>query len=74
MADNRHIITIDGRRDGYSTDQIEHTMTVGELIDYLSQFDEESVVMICNDNGYTYGKIDYDSFMEIEPEEEEDEE
>lgn len=65
------VLTIDGRREGYAPSQIRSTMTVGELIDYLSQFDEEMPVMINNDNGYTYGSIDYDSFRE-EDEEDED--
>lgn len=69
-----NIITIEGRREGYAPDQIERTMTVGELIDYLSQFDEDSLVMLNNDNGYTYGSIQYDSFGEIENDNEEDEE
>ena len=60
------IITIDGRREGYAPDQIKRTMTVGELIDYLSQFDEDCPVMLDNDNGYTYGSIDWNSFGEIE--------
>lgn len=68
------IITIDGRREGYAPDQIRSTMTVGELIDYLSQFDENSKVMLSNDNGYTYGSITYTSFEEIEAEDEEEEE
>jgi len=69
-----NIITIEGRREGYTPEQITHTMTVGELIDYLSQFDEDRLVMIDNDNGYTYGSICYDSFGEIEDKEETDEE
>lgn len=69
-----NIITIEGRREGYAPDQIRHTMTVGELIAYLEQFDDDSPVMLDNDNGYTYGSISYDSFGEIEEDIEEDEE
>lgn len=65
------ILSIDGRRDGYAPSQIRGTMTVGELIDYLSQFDEELPVMINNDDGYTYGSIDYDSFREEDDEDDE---
>ena len=68
-----NIITIEGRREGYAPDQIKYTMTVGELIDYLSQFDEDSPVMLDNDNGHTYGSISYDSFGEIEQGDEEEE-
>jgi hypothetical protein len=61
---------IDGRRDGYSPEQCRKTMTVGDLIAYLEQFDEEEEVYLRNDNGYTYGSITEDSFSEREEEEE----
>ena len=50
-------VFIDGRRDGYSPDQCGKTMTVGELISYLEDFDEDAKVYLKNDNGYTYGRI-----------------
>ena len=59
-------LMIEGRREGYSPDQIHSTMTVGDLIDYLSQFDEDTPVLLNNDNGYTYGSIDYGSFDEAD--------
>lgn len=58
------VVTIDGRRDGYGIDQIERTLTVIELIEYLEQYDDDTPIMINNDNGYTYGAIRYDSFRE----------
>ena len=55
------IITIQTKREGYSPDQCGHTATVGDLIAYLSQWDEDTPVYLSNDNGYTYGSIrDYD--------------
>lgn len=50
-------VYIDSRRDGYSPRQCHDTMTVGELIDILSQYDEDQPVYIRNDNGYTYGSV-----------------
>ena len=50
-------VYIDSRRDGYSPSQCHGTMTVGELIDILSQYDEDQPVYIRNDNGYTYGSV-----------------
>jgi hypothetical protein len=44
-------------------------MTVGELIEYLEQFDEDTKVYLSNDNGYTYGSITESSFEESEGEE-----
>ncbi|RKI66954.1 hypothetical protein D7V91_11440 [bacterium 1xD42-67] len=50
-------IYIDTKREGYGPDQCKRTMTVGELIAFLSDFDEDRPVYLCNDNGYTYGSI-----------------
>lgn len=60
------VLYIEGRRNGYGPDQCGRTMTVAELIDYLSQFDEELPVYLSNDQGYTYGNIDEDGFEEGE--------
>lgn len=62
-------IFIEGRRDGYSTDQCGNTMTVGQMIAFLEQFDEDDKLYIRNDGGYTYGRISYDSLIEEESEE-----
>lgn len=32
-------------------------MTVGELIEILQEYDEDSPIYLRNDNGYTYGSI-----------------
>ena len=45
--------------------------TVGELIDILSQYDEDQPVYIRNDNGYTYGSVQMDSVTEGEEDEDE---
>ncbi len=58
-------------REGYSLDQIRKTMTVGELILFLEQFDEEMPVYMDFDNGYTYGGFKERRFEETEIDEEE---
>lgn len=50
-------IFINGNRSGYSFDSCGQTMTVGELIAFLSDFDENRPIYLRNDNGYTYGNI-----------------
>lgn len=53
-------ISIEGTRTAYApTDIVDKvgTLTVGELIDILSNFDEDLPVILNNDNGYTYGEI-----------------
>ena len=51
-------------REGYGLDQIRRTMTVGELISFLSDFDEDTPVYLSFDNGYTYGGITEGRFEE----------
>lgn len=65
---------IEGRRNGYGPDQCGRTMTVAELIAWLSHFDEDAEVFLRNDRGYTYGNIDENSFDEDYDMESEDEE
>lgn len=50
-------IFIRGHRAGYSPEQCEPTMTVGELIEQLKWFDEDTPIFIKNYGGYTYGEI-----------------
>lgn len=50
-------IYIEAERQGYAIDQVSKTMSVGELIDYLDQFERESQVYLMHDGGYTYGGI-----------------
>lgn len=63
---------IEGRRTGYTTSQCHRTMTVRELAMFLEHFDDDTPVYIMNDNGYTFGEIDANSFHEDDSEEEED--
>lgn len=52
------------RREGYGIDQIRRTMTAGELINFLAQYDEDTPVYLSFDNGYTYGGITEECFEE----------
>lgn len=58
------VLFIDTVREWYAPDQFGQTMTVGELIDLLSEFDEACPVYLRNDNGYTFGGITEDSISE----------
>lgn len=59
-------------REGYDIDQIHRTMTVGELIEFLSQFYEDTKVFTGHDNQYTYGGIRWDDFEELEEDDDEE--
>ena len=58
-------VIIEGRRDAYSPKQVGETMTVGELIERLKEFDEDTLVFIGNDKQsygfYTYGRVEVET-------------
>lgn len=60
-------------REGYGTDQVRKTMTVGELIAFLEDYDEDTPIYLSFDNGYTYGGITEGRFEEDYGEDGEDE-
>ena len=60
------MLFLEGGRDGYSPEQCGRTMTVGELIAFLQDFDEEEEVYLRNDSGYTFGRITEECFEEEE--------
>lgn len=57
-------------REGYSKLQVRRTMTVGELIEMLQEYDEELPVYLSHDSGYTFGGITEDRFEVQDMEEE----
>ena len=65
-------LRIDAQREHYGADDVK-TMTVAELIEYLSEFDDDLPVVLVHDNGYTYGGIRIGSISEDTYGEEEDE-
>lgn len=50
-------VFINTTRSGYTPSQCEATLTVGELMEILAEFNEEQPVYLRNDDGYTYGHI-----------------
>lgn len=51
------VLIILAEREGYSIDQVRRTMTVGELIEALQEYDEDTPIYLSHDSGYTYGGI-----------------
>ena len=72
-------IKIEVSRTDYSPKQViknRNVMTVAEVIEQLKRYDEDALVIVSHDNGYTYGALNlwYDA-EEIEiPETDEEEE
>ena len=50
-------------RNGYGPEQCGRTMTVGELISLLEDFDSDREIFLRNDDGYTYGSIVESDFV-----------
>lgn len=54
----RKAVVFEALRTGYGIDQIANeAMTVGELIEFLKDFDEDTLFVLSHDRGYTYGSI-----------------
>lgn len=64
------IVTLEATRTDYSAKEAaRRTLTVGELIEYLEQYDESTPVVFSNDNGYTYGNLSAGTVGDVEVEE-----
>lgn len=51
---------INGKINGYATEQCGETLTVGQLMEILQEYTEDTPIFLCNDGGYTYGSITED--------------
>ncbi len=72
-------LILNTKREGYGTDQCGETLTVGELIELLQNYDEDMKVYFGNDYRdsywYTYGSITEDDFyFEADESDDEDDE
>ena len=67
----REALFINTNNNGYEPSQCGRTITVGELINLLSDFDEDMPIYLRFDNGYSYGSIREDDFIEELVEDEE---
>lgn len=68
----KRAIAFEAKREGYAIDQLRNPITVKELIEVLENFDEDAIVVLSHDRGYTYGSIDPDDVTEWVGEEDED--
>lgn len=70
-------VEINARRDAYSVkDIIGSTLTVGELIEILDEYEEDTPVVLSHDRGYTYGALhaNYFNLESVDSDEDEDDE
>lgn len=57
-------LVIEARRECYSMDGV-RTMTVGQLINILMDYDEDAEIILSHDSGYTYGGIAESDLSEV---------
>lgn len=50
-------LVFQAERTGYSIDQVEHPLTVGELKELLEGYDDDAIVILSHDSGYTFGSL-----------------
>ena len=51
-------------REKYFMEDVRDTMTVGELTQFLSDYDDDTPIYLSFDGGYTYGGISEDQMIE----------
>ena len=56
-------LVLEAKRERY--DMNVRTMTVGELINFLCDFDEDMEIVVSHDRGYTFGGITERDFQEV---------
>lgn len=54
----KRALVFEAERTGYSIDQVSRPMTVGELKEFLEDFNDDTLFILSHDGGYTYGSID----------------
>ena len=57
----RRAIVFDAVREGYGLDQLRNPMTVGELKDILEGLEDDDMIVMSHDGGYTFGSITFSS-------------
>jgi len=51
-------LVFEALRTGYGIDQIANSaITVGDLIEFLQEFEEDTLFVLSHDGGYTYGSV-----------------
>ena len=62
------ILTINANREGYADDESVKSMPVGDVFEFLNNFDEDEKDYRSHDNGYTYCGNTASRFEEVEEE------
>ena len=68
----RSALVFEASRTGYGIDQIKKPMTVGELQAILDEYDDDTLIILSHDRGYTYGTLNSQDYTYMEEFEDED--
>lgn len=63
------VLVLNTEREGYSVDQVRRTMTVGELVRFLKDYDRKTPIYLGFDRQYTFGGVRESRFEEYEGDE-----
>ena len=58
-------------REAYGIEDVRRPLTVRQVINALEEFDDDTLFIISNDEGYTYGKLTDQSYWEQTSDDEE---
>lgn len=62
----RKEILLEATRNGYSTYGCGDTLTIGQLIELLQQYDKDTLVYFSHDYGNSYGSLSFETIWEAE--------
>lgn len=51
------VITFEAEREGYTRGQVYAPLTAGELREFLEQYEDNTLIYLSHDRGYTYGTL-----------------
>lgn len=57
MESEKYALVFEADREAYGMGQLDEPITVGELKRLLRDFNDEDLIILSHDRGYTYGSI-----------------
>jgi len=68
----KNVLFFETERHAYAPEECTDTMTVGELKELLENYNDDTLIIYSNDNGYTYGRVWESEIREGEVDDEEE--
>ena len=64
----KQALVFEASRTGYGINQIQNAFTVGQLREMLEGLEDDMIVILSHDNGYTYGTLSRNASIREEKE------